>query len=123
MRSRLLSFGMVLFIGFLLAISLVLSASLAAVGNFMFGKLEVLLHLTTFLVSFGVITLLFAIVYKVLRNVKVDWEASESRRAGTSERGTRLRFKSHRTRCRLRRNRNHWCCRRQEETKRSATPN
>jgi membrane protein len=57
-RSRLLSFGMVLFIGFLLAVSLVLSAGVAALGNFMFAKLELLLHVLTFLVSFGVTTLL-----------------------------------------------------------------
>jgi membrane protein len=73
-RSRLLSFGMVLFIGFLLAVSLVLSAGVAALGNFMFGKLELLLHVLTFLVSFGITTLLFAMIYKVLPNVKIDWE-------------------------------------------------
>jgi membrane protein len=73
-RSRLLSFGMVLFIGFLLAVSLVLSAGVAALGNFMFGKLELLLHVVTFLTSFVVITVLFAMIYKVLPHVKKDWE-------------------------------------------------
>lgn len=73
-RSRLLSFGMVLFIGFLLAVSLVLSAAVAALGNFMFGGLEVLLQALTFLISFGVITILFAMIYKVLPNVKIDWK-------------------------------------------------
>ena len=72
-RSRLLSFGMVLFIGFLLAVSLVLSAAVAALGNFMFGGLEVVLQAVTFLTSFAVITLLFAMIYKVLPNVKIDW--------------------------------------------------
>jgi membrane protein len=65
---------MVLFIGFLLAVSLVLSAAVAALGNFLFGKLELLLHVVTFLISFGVITVLFATIYKVLPNVKIDWE-------------------------------------------------
>ena len=73
-RSRLLSFGMVLFIGFLLAVSLILSAGVAALGDSIFGKLEVLLHVVTFLVSFGVTTVLFAMIYKVLPNVKIDWE-------------------------------------------------
>ncbi len=73
-RSRLLSFGMVLFIGFLLAVSLVLSAAVAALGNSMFSGMELLLHVITFLVSFAVITALFAMIYKVLPNVKIDWE-------------------------------------------------
>jgi membrane protein len=41
-RSRLLSFGMVLFIGFLLAVSLVLSAAVAALGASLFSGAEVL---------------------------------------------------------------------------------
>jgi membrane protein len=72
-RSRLLSFGMVLFIGFLLAVSLVLSAGIAALGNSLFGGLELVLHAVTFLISFGVVTALFAMIYKVLPNVKIDW--------------------------------------------------
>jgi membrane protein len=73
-RSRLLSFGMVLFIGFLLAVSLILSAGVAALGNSMFSEMEVLLQAITFVVSFAVITVLFAMIYKVLPNVKIDWE-------------------------------------------------
>jgi membrane protein len=73
-RSRLLSFGMVLFIGFLLAVSLVLSAAVAALGNSMFSGMEFLLHIVTVLVSFAIITVLFAMIYKVLPNVKIAWE-------------------------------------------------
>ena len=73
-RSRLLSFGMVLFIGFLLAVSLVLSAAVAALGNSMFSGMELLLHIITVLVSFATITVLFAMIYKVLPNVKIAWE-------------------------------------------------
>jgi membrane protein len=73
-RSRLLSFGMVLFIGFLLAVSLVLSAAVAALGNSMFSAMELLLHIITVLVSFAIITVLFAMIYKVLPNVKIAWE-------------------------------------------------
>ena len=73
-RSRLLSLGMVLAIGFLLAVSLVLSAAVAALGNSLLGGAEFLLQAITFLGSFAVITVLFAMIYKVLPNVEVAWE-------------------------------------------------
>jgi membrane protein len=73
-RSRLLSFGMVLGVGFLLTVSLVLSAAIAAAGKyFLSGTEEVLTQALAFIVSFLVITLLFAMVYKVLPNVHVAW--------------------------------------------------
>jgi membrane protein len=72
-RSRLLSFGMILCIGFLLAVSLALSAGIAALGNTIFSDVEVLLHVMTFVLSFAVVTLLFAMIYKVLPNAKIDW--------------------------------------------------
>ena len=65
---------MVLFIGFLLAVSLVLSAAVAALGDSLFSGAEVMLHALTFLVSFAVITVLFAMIYKVLPNVSISWE-------------------------------------------------
>jgi len=72
-RSRLLSFGMVLFIGFLLAVSLALSAAVAAIGNAMFASMEAVLQVMTFLVSFAVITVLFAMIYKLLPRARVAW--------------------------------------------------
>jgi membrane protein len=72
--SRLLSFGMVLFIGFLLAVSLALSAGVAALGNALFARVEILLHVITFVSSFAVVTLLFAMIYKVLPNADIDWK-------------------------------------------------
>ena len=73
-RSRLLSLGMVLAIGFLLTVSLVLSAAVAALGDSILGEAELLLQVITFLASFAVITLLFATIYKVLPNVEIAWE-------------------------------------------------
>jgi membrane protein len=73
-RSRLLSFGMVLAIGFLLTVSLVLSAAVAALGDSLLGEAELLLQAITFLGSFAVITALFATIYKVLPNVEIAWE-------------------------------------------------
>jgi membrane protein len=72
-RSRLLSFGMVLFVGFLLAVSLALSAAVAALGTVMFASMEAVLHVMTFGISFAVITALFGMIYKVLPNAKTSW--------------------------------------------------
>jgi membrane protein len=71
-----LSFALVVGIGFLLLVSLVLSAGLAAMGKFLFGLLpgqETLWQAVSSTVSFGVITLLFAMIFKLLPDVKVAW--------------------------------------------------
>lgn len=76
LRTRFLSFGMVLVIGFLLLVSLVLSAILAGVSTYMEGFVPALAPLwaiVNFLVSFGVITCLFALIYRVLPDVHIAW--------------------------------------------------
>ena len=75
-KDRLLSFALIVGIGFLLLVSLILSAGLSALGNFMTGLLPTqatLWQWINFGVSFGVITLLFAIIFKVLPDVKIAW--------------------------------------------------
>jgi len=72
-RSRLLSFGLVLAIGFLLTISLAVSAAVAALGNAMLADMEIGVDVLTFVLSFGVITVLFAMIFKLLPNTKIDW--------------------------------------------------
>jgi membrane protein len=75
-RGRLLSLGMVLSIGFLLLVSLAVSAALSALGKWwggLFGQLEWLLQVVNFLVSIGVITVLFALMYKILPRVPMAW--------------------------------------------------
>jgi membrane protein len=75
-KDRLLSFALIVGIGFLLLVSLVLSAGLAALGKYMGGLLPVPATLwqgINFVVSFGVITLLFAMIFKVLPDVKIAW--------------------------------------------------
>lgn len=75
-KDRLLSFALIVGIGFLLLVSLVLSAGLSALGNFMTGLLpaqETLWQWINFGVSFGVITLLFAMIFKVLPDAKIAW--------------------------------------------------
>ena len=75
-HSRLLSFGVVLGLGFLLLVSLVISAGLAAFGKWwggLFATWEVLLQLLNFVVSFVIVTGLFAMIYKIMPRAKVDW--------------------------------------------------
>jgi len=75
-KERFLSFAMVVGIGFLLLVSLVLSAWLAAVsayvGTFLPAPAPVL-EGVNFLISFAVITGSFAMVFKLLPDVKVAW--------------------------------------------------
>jgi membrane protein len=74
LRTRLLSFGMVLGIAFLLMVSLVMSAALSALGKFwMFPGWEALSHALDVLASFGIVTLLFAMIYKFIPRVHVAW--------------------------------------------------
>jgi membrane protein len=75
-RSRVLSFGLVVSMGFVLLVSLVVSAMLAALGSWwggVFGQLEWLLHTFNFVVSFIVITAMFALMYKILPRVDIAW--------------------------------------------------
>ncbi|XGV96870.1 MAG: YihY/virulence factor BrkB family protein [Leptolyngbya sp. BL-A-14] len=77
LQSRFLSFAMVLVIGFLLLVSLVLSAALAAVATFFSRFMPdfiVLGQVLNFVISFGFITLLFAAIYKFLPDVNVAWK-------------------------------------------------
>ena len=76
LRQRLLSFGMIVSIGFLLLVSLVVSAALSALGTWSGGFLpgwEVLLQVVNLVVSFGITTVLFAMVYRILPRVWVAW--------------------------------------------------
>lgn len=75
-RGKLLNFGMVLVIGFLLLVSLVLSTAIAALNQ----RLENVLPLPaflwaaiTFVISFGIVTTLFALIFKVLPDAKIRW--------------------------------------------------
>jgi membrane protein len=75
-RHRLLSFAMVFGIGFLLLVSLVCSAGLAALGNFIgnhFLEKTLLLKALNYTLSLGIITALFAMIFKFLPDVKIAW--------------------------------------------------
>lgn len=75
-KYRFFSFAMVLGIGFLLLVSLVLTAAIAAAGKFVGGLLpipEVVLHLANILFSFLAVTVLFALLYKVVPDIHIEW--------------------------------------------------
>lgn len=76
-RGRLMSFGMVLGVGFLLLASVVLSAALEAAGRYTAGQ-EVpgsatALQVANFLLLFGVEVFLFAMIFKVLPDADLAW--------------------------------------------------
>ena len=76
-RKRLLSFGMVLAIGFLLLVSLIISAVLSGISKLDMNLLPGLPGLWQFLnfaLSFAFITVLFALIYKYLPDVKIRWK-------------------------------------------------
>jgi len=68
---------MVLGIGFLLLVSLVVSAALSGVSTYAIGLvpgLKLLFTVLSFVVSLAVVTLLFAMIFRYLPDVKVSWE-------------------------------------------------
>jgi membrane protein len=75
-KNRLLSFALILGVGFLLIVSLVVSAVLTAVterfGDALPGA-DFIWPALNFLVSFGVITVLFAMMYRILPALKIAW--------------------------------------------------
>ena len=75
-KARFLSFAMVVGIGFLLLVSLVLSAWLATVSRYVGTLLPApapVLESVNFVISFAVITFSFALIFKLLPDVKVAW--------------------------------------------------
>ena len=75
-RQRLFSFGMVLTIGFLLLVSLVLNAALAAGGKAFanwFPGSELVLGSLNFILSFAAIAVLFTLIYKYVPDKAIAW--------------------------------------------------
>jgi membrane protein len=76
LRTRLFSFGLVLGIGFLLLISLIISAAIAAIGKWLsilFSGWEVVLVAVDLSISFAITTLLFALIYKFMPRATIPW--------------------------------------------------
>ena len=76
LRARFLSFGMIISVGFLLIVSLALSAGLSALGAWwgpVFSSWAKVLQVINFVVSFAVTSAAFAVVYKIMPSVKIRW--------------------------------------------------
>ena len=80
-KTRCLSFVLVIGTGFLLLVSLIMSAFLAAVGKFVLRAVPgppVILNFVDVAISMPVITLLFAVMFKVLPDGYIAWRGGES---------------------------------------------
>lgn len=78
LKTRVLCFGLVLVLAFLLLVSLVISAALAMLQQYVFGGLWSLAALVlsplASLITFGVIASLFAVIYKMLPEAPLAWQ-------------------------------------------------
>jgi membrane protein len=76
-RDRIFSFGLILVIGFLMLVSLVISAGLSALSDWVSTRMSVgltfLFGILDFALSLAVITFLFAAMYKFLPDAKIAW--------------------------------------------------
>jgi len=75
-RARLVSFGMILGIAFLLIVSLVLSAAISALGKWWagaFGRWELLAQTVNALVGFLITMISFAAIYRLIPRVAIRW--------------------------------------------------
>jgi membrane protein len=80
LTKRLFSFGMILVVAFFLLVSLVVSAVLTGLGSRLGGSLPAglsgpLLEVLNTLVSLGVVTLLFAAIFKVMPDASITWRS------------------------------------------------
>ncbi len=77
LRDRLFSFGLILVVGFLLLVSLSISAILSAVSGWvtshLSSSLNIIFKLIDIIFSLALITILFAAIFKYLPDVKIKW--------------------------------------------------
>jgi membrane protein len=72
-RTRFLSFSVVLGVGFLLLVSLLISVAISSVCSWMGRCDELVGRVTEWTAGFAITTLLFALIFKLLPDVKVSW--------------------------------------------------
>lgn len=78
LRTRLFSFGLIVSIGFLLLISLFITTIIAALGEWVLFHLPNIMHIffyaLNFVISFGVVMLMFALMFKIIPDAKILWK-------------------------------------------------
>lgn len=75
-KSRLIGLSLIVALGFLLLVSLVISAALTALAgylNSLFPDFDVIMRLVNIAISLLVTTALFALVYKILPDTRIEW--------------------------------------------------
>lgn len=77
-KIRLFSFGLIVTFAFLLIVSLVISALLSAFGTWLSGHFSetffVMLHVVNIVLSFIILSVLFALMFKFLPDAKIKWK-------------------------------------------------
>jgi membrane protein len=78
LKARLFSFGLILAITFLLLVSLVISSVLAAMSNWInvdtSSFMTFVFKIINFILSFSIISVLFALMFKILPDAKIKWK-------------------------------------------------
>jgi membrane protein len=78
-KDRVFSFGLIVSIGFLLIVSLVFTSALTAFSDWAGGFLPdwalFVFHVLNFILSLGLLTLMFALIFKILPDVVTDWNS------------------------------------------------
>jgi membrane protein len=77
LKARLFSFGLIIAVAFILMVSLVISATLAAFSNwvthYFSDALLFILQFVNFVLSLGILALLFALMFKFFPDAKIKW--------------------------------------------------
>jgi membrane protein len=77
LKDRVLSFGLIISIGFILLISLIIDGALGIFGDFLQGYIEgyalLLIRIINYIMSFGIMIIIFALIYKYLPDTQIKW--------------------------------------------------
>ena len=77
-RTWLFSFGLILAVGFQLLISLTITTIIAVMGDWVMNHwpniVLIIFYVLNFIISFGVVMLLFALLFKILPDAKIKWK-------------------------------------------------
>jgi membrane protein len=78
LKIRLMSFVLIIATGFLLIVSLMVNALIVAFGDYVFGRHEAteIIWLIQFILSLGIVSVLFALIFKVLPDAEIRWRAA-----------------------------------------------
>jgi membrane protein len=78
LKIRLMSFALIIATGFLLIVSLMANAAIVAFGDLVFGRYEAkeIVWIIQFALSISILSVLFALIFKVLPDAEIRWRAA-----------------------------------------------